>query len=166
LATDGNVPNGPCFRLYGHLFSGEFFDGLRREDTISGTIFRRGNDVVTEFPSRMQLGLVLYDRPCSTGLQDAGQRSYLTKSTISAMRVSFGWKRGLEIRPAQEIKLVKAVAHPIVPYAQEVAKDLPEKYEWMFEFDVPAKSVPLTDSLVIIFKSQDGHILARVAARM
>jgi hypothetical protein len=31
---------------------------------------------------------------------------------------------------------------------------------------VPAGDVPLTDSLVLIFRNAEGHIVARVAARL
>jgi hypothetical protein len=166
LATDGSVPDGPCFRLIGHLAADDFFENLRREDTSSGTLYRRGNDIVTEFPSLLHLSLVLYDRPCSTSLQQTGTRTYLNKGSIEAMRVRFAWKRGMELRPVAQISRAIAEARPIRPYAGEVVKDLPEVYEWWFNFDVPGKSVPLTDSLVIILTTPTGHIIARVAARM
>ena len=50
MVTDGEVPNGPCFHLFGRLTADEFFTNLRRVDTSSGTVYKRGNDVITEFP--------------------------------------------------------------------------------------------------------------------
>jgi hypothetical protein len=44
--------------------------------------------------------------------------------------------------------------------------DLPERLVWSFEFSVTGAGVPLTDSLVLIFREPDGRIAARVAARM
>jgi hypothetical protein len=166
LATEGEIPDGPCFRLGGHLVAGKFFDNLRREDTTSGTLYRRGNEIVTEFPELMQLRLFVHDWPCANALQQTGARLYLTKTMITSMRVSFSWKHGMELRPAREIKLINAEAHQILPYAFELAKDLPERYEWFFDFDVPSKGQPLTDSLVIVFTNASGRIIARVAARL
>jgi hypothetical protein len=166
VATEGQIPNGPCFRLAGHMTAGSFFDNFRREDSTSGTLYRRGSDVVTEFPERMKLKLMVYDWPCEEGLKQTGTRMYLNRAMISSMRVSFSWKHGMEVRPAHEIKLTNAVAHPLDPYAVELAKELPERFEWLFDFDVPSKGVPLTDSLVIIFTNPSGRILARFAARL
>ena len=54
----------------------------------------------------------------------------------------------------------------VLPYAVESASQLPEKYEWWFEFDLPSAGVPATDSLVVILRTPDDRIAARVAARM
>jgi hypothetical protein len=166
LATDGEIPEGPCFRLAGRVIADDFFENLRREDTSNGTLYRRGNDVVTEFPGVMHLIIVMYDRPCAHSLQQTASPGYLNKTVISSMRLNFSWKRGMELRPARDVSLINAEAHRILPYAFELAKDLPERYEWRFDFDVPSKAVPLTDSLVLVINSPSGHIIARVAARL
>ncbi len=43
---------------------------------------------------------------------------------------------------------------------------LPEKLSWSYEFAVPSADVPLGDSLVLVMKTEDNRIAARVAARM
>ncbi|MFI5098723.1 MAG: hypothetical protein ACHQT6_12190, partial [Candidatus Acidiferrales bacterium] len=55
LITDGSIPDGPCFRLTGRMFAPEFFENLKRVDSELGTVYRRGNDVVSVFPEKMQL---------------------------------------------------------------------------------------------------------------
>jgi hypothetical protein len=166
ISTEGKVPNGPCFHLSEHVTADNFFENLRRVDTASGTIYRRGNDIVTEFPELMHLSFTIYDQPCSEELQTTGTRLYLNRAIVGAFRIGFAWKRGIELRPAREIKLKNAEARLIPPYAQELAEELPKKYEWVFQFDVPSKGVPLTDSLVLVIHSPDGHIIARVAGRV
>lgn len=168
IVTDGNVPNGgPCFRLTGRLTSDDsFFDNLRRVESTTGTFYKRGNDVITEFPERMRLSFLIYDHPCAGELQQTGTRSYLTKALISTFRIGFSWKRGMEMRPAKEIQLKRAEAHQIPSFAHGMVADLPEHYEWWFEFDVPSKEIPLTDSLVLVIYAADGHAIARVAGRM
>jgi hypothetical protein len=168
LVTDGAIANGPCFRLAGRLRAPQFFDNLRRVDTSTGTLFRRGNEIVTEFPERMELGFELYDMPCTDKLEQAGTtRTYLNKAILRTLHVNFFWKRGLSIRPAPEIVLKHAQMIPIEPFAQGLSSEpLPVKYEWWFQFDVPSAGIPLTDSLVLVILSPEGKIVARCAARL
>ena len=166
LLTDGNIPDGPCFRLTGRLTAENFFTNLRRVDSSGGTLYRRGNDIVTEFPDRMHLNFVLYDFPCSHGLQPTGTRTYLTAAIISQFRIRFYWKRGMEMRPAREMTMNKVERHLIPAFPGEQIERTKDLYEWWFDFDVPSKGVPLSDSLVVVIVTPEGHIIARVAARM
>jgi hypothetical protein len=166
LETDGSLPEGPCFRLSGKVTDPEFFENLKREDTNSGTVYRRGNDVVTEFPRTLHLTFLMYDMPCNNQLQAIGSRVYLNRALMSKLHISFSWKRGTELRPAAGVALKHAEIHALPHYAEERVKDLPEKYEWWFDFDVPSDGVPITDSLVIVILTTNNHIAARVAARL
>ena len=166
LNTDGSIPDGPCFRLTGKVFAPEFFENLKRVDSELGTIYRRGNDVVSVFPEKMQLHFMMYDLPCSDQIQVTGTQVYLTRALMKSLRLSFFWKRGMVLRPAKGVTPKHLEARPVLAYGAEHAMDLPEKYEWWFEFDVPSENVPVTDSLVILVRTADGHIAARVAARM
>jgi hypothetical protein len=166
LITDGSIPDGPCFRLTGRVFAPEFFENLKRVDSQLGTIYRRGNDVVSVFPEKMQLSFMMYDMPCSDQLQVTGERVYLTRALMETLRLSFFWKHGMYLRPAKGVKPVLMEARPVPAYDSEHAKDLPEKFEWWFEFEVPSENVPVTDSLVILVRTADGYVAARVAARM
>jgi hypothetical protein len=58
------------------------------------------------------------------------------------------------------------VVRPIIPLAVAQAHGLPEKFAWSYEYSVPSAGVPLTDSLVLVLRSEDDHIVARVAARL
>jgi hypothetical protein len=59
---------------------------------------------------------------------------------------------------------------PILPTATARAASrggpLAEKLAWSYEFAVPSAGVPLGDSLVLVMKTEDNRIAARVAARM
>ena len=166
LITDGSIPDGPCFRLTGRMFAPEFFENLKRVDSELGTIYRRGNDVVSVFPEKMQLDFMIYDRPCNDQVQVTGERAYLTRALMNSLRLSFFWKHGMSLRPAKGIAPKLMEARPVPAYGAGQVKDLPEKYEWWFKFDVPSENVPVTDSLVVLVRTADGHIAARVAARM
>jgi hypothetical protein len=166
LITDGSIPDGPCFRLTGRAFAPEFFENLKRVDSETGTVYRRGNDIVSVFPEKLQLAFMIYDLPCSDQIQVTGTRVYLTRELMDTLRLSFFWKQGMHLRPAKGIQPKLMEARPVPAYAQALAKDLPEKYEWWFEFEVPSENVPLTDSLVILVRTANGYVAARVAARM
>jgi hypothetical protein len=61
---------------------------------------------------------------------------------------------------------VRSSVEPIVPYASSRASELPKRFEWSYHMTVPSKGVPLTDSLVLVFRAPGGRIAARVAARL
>jgi hypothetical protein len=166
LETDGALPEGPCFRLAGKVTEPEFFENLKREDTNSGTVYRRGNEVVTEFPKQLHLTFLMHDMPCDNQLQTIGAHGYLNRALISKLHMSFFWKCGTQLRPASGVVLKNFEIHAAQRYADETVKDLPEKYEWWFDFDVPSERVPITDSLVIVILTPNNHIAARVAARL
>jgi hypothetical protein len=168
ILTDGGIPNGPCFHLTGRATAPDFFENLKREDTSLGTIIHRGNDIVTEYPAQLHLRFVMYDQSCDFALKSAGTgtHAYLTRSMVSGLRLSFYWKHGLKMRLAQGVMPAHFETRRLLPYATNLAAELPERLEWIFEFDVPSAGVPVTDSLVVIMLTPDGHIAARAAARM
>jgi hypothetical protein len=166
LIGDGGIPNGPCFRINGRVTSAGFFNELKSYDSGDGTVFRLGTNEVTQFPDKVLLSLTIRDQPCSTSLQPVGTGVYLTPENMGSLRLSLYWKHGVDLRPAGKIAVVHFSVDPIEPYAKELAAELPKRYLWSYELGVPAGGVPLTDSLVLIFRTSDGHIAARVAARL
>jgi len=167
LITDGSLPDGPCFRISGRVTAPNFFDNLKRIDRDdSSTIFRRGGETLTQFPDQVFLAFVVYDHPCSIALEHTATHTYLTRALMSSLHLYLYWKRGVELRPIDDVKPKYFAVDPVLPSAAARAHDLPEKLEWSYEFLVPSAGVPLTDSLVLILRVPDGHIAARVAARM
>jgi hypothetical protein len=167
MITDGSLPNGACFRVAGRLTSPNFFDNLKRVDTTdSGTVFRRGTQTLTEFPDRLLLAFIVYDFPCSLRFDAPEPRTYLTREMMSSLTMSIYWKHGVQLHPVTDAPRKYFSVDPRTPYLDARAQDLPERFEWSYEFEIPSAGVPLTDSLVIILRTPDGHIAARCAARM
>ena len=79
LVTDGAIVNGPCFRLTGRLKAPQFFDNLRRVDSSTGTLFRRGNEIVTEFPERMELSFELVRLAVQRQTRGSGNHAHLSQ---------------------------------------------------------------------------------------
>ena len=164
--TDGSLPNGVCFRIYGVMNSGDFFDSLKRIDTDDGTQFLLGKETVTKFPDSVTVAFSIRDHLCSPGMQQVGTGKYMTQKMIDDLRLSLYWKDGVDLRPAKGAKEITWHVDRIQPYATSLTTELPARYEWTFEFTVPSAGVSLMDSLAFVFRTPDGHIAARVAARL
>lgn len=164
--TDGSLPNGVCFRVYGRVTSEDFFNNLRRVDTDEGTIFRRGTQLVTQFPDSLMVDYSIRDQACPSGVQKVGSRAYMTQEMMQTLRLSIYWKHGVDLRPVKNIKLLDARVDRINPYATALAAELPRRYEWSDELSVPGEGASLSDSLVFVLRTPDNRIAARVAARL
>jgi len=163
--TDGSLPNGACFRIRGRMTSGDFFDSLKRIDTDKATIFQRGTETVTKFPDSVIVSLAIRDF-CPAEVQEMGKRPNLTQTMVDDLRLSIYWKHGVALKLVQGAKEIGARVDRIQPYAASLASELPPRYEWSFEIEVPSAGVPLVDSLAFVFRTPDGRIAARVAARL
>jgi len=164
--TDGSLSNGVCFRIYGIMNGGEFFDGLKRIDTDKGTQLRRGTEPVTKFPDSVTVTFAIRDQPCPPGMQQVGTRKYMTQKMIDELRLSLYWKDGVDLRPVKDAREIASHAERIQPYATSLTAELPARYEWSFQFAVLSAGVSLMDSLAFVFRTPDGRIAARVAARL
>jgi hypothetical protein len=123
---------------------------------------------VTQFPDRVFLAFVVLDQhdpTCPPRMENTGS-PYLTRSLMSSLKLYLYWKHGVELRPISDVESKYFSVDPVIPYAAAQAHDLPEKLEWSYLYSVPSANVPLTDSLVLILRTADGHMAARVAARM
>jgi hypothetical protein len=163
MMTDGQISSGPCFSINGRVTAPGYFKNLKRVDTKTGTTIRRGKHIVTHFPETLHLSFLLYDLPCT--VQSADTRTYLTHALVSTLSLSFYWKRGMDMRPVNLVMPKLFETRRLTPYAKELA-GLPERFGWEFDFDLSSAGVPVTDSLIIILRTPDGHIAARGAARM
>jgi hypothetical protein len=169
VITNGSIPKGPCFRLAGRVTSGDFFDHLKRFDKESGTIFRRGADTVENFPQQLTLSFVVhdwYDQTCPPREDNPDAPKRLTRAMMSSLHLYLYWKHGVELRPVGEVERKYFGIRAIIPEAAARIHDLPEQLEWAYEYIVPSAGVPLTDSLVLVLRDAENHIVARVAARL
>ena len=169
LMTNGSIPNGPCFRLAGRVTSGDFFDHLKRIDKESGTIFRRGSEIVETFPDQLTLSFRVhdhYDQTCPPREENPNAPKYLTRAMMSSLHLYLFWKHGVELRPVGTVERKYFTVREVIPQAAAQAHGLPEKFEWAYEYVVPSAGVPLTDSLVLVLRDEENHIVARVAARL
>ena len=166
FATDGSLLGGVCFRVSGRVHSPDFFVNLRRIETPHGHVFLRGMETVTQFPDKLFLTYVIRDWPCDPEFHQREMQVYLTRELMSTMTLSLYWKNGVDMRPIKNSLELSSSVEAIVPYAKSLADELPKRFEWSWERAVPSAGVPITNSLVLIFRTPDGRIVARVAARL
>jgi hypothetical protein len=166
FATDGRIPNGPCFRLTGQATAPEFFDKLKRVDDNEGTRYVRGAQAVTEYPPKLDVSILLHDLPCSFVLKDKVFEPPLTKEEVGKLKMKLYWKHGVELRPTA--RALDPVLHirTLEPNIKPDANDLQERYEWNLTFGLPSEGVPIEDSLVFTFETADGAIAARTSAKL
>ena len=174
LQTNGAVPNGPCFRISGHVAAPGFFDNLKRVDTDMGATFRRGSESVTHFPDTISLQFVVfdhYDATCPPQVENTSGNAHLTRAMMASMHLYLYWKHGVELTADQkcnaEIFFGRSdTADGVGACGVGMAGRCAEKLSWSYEFSVPSGDVPLSDSLVLVLRTADNRIAARVAARM
>ena len=166
FATDGALPNGACFRVQGLVNSGDFFEHFKRVDDDRGTVFVRGTETVSVFPDKLDVAFVIHDEPCSPDLHDFAPHPYLTREMMGHVQLSLYWKHGVDLRPVPDVRAVETRIERVTPYAKELAAQLSDRFEWSYQLAVPSAGVPLTDSLVLVFRTEGEHIAARVAARL
>jgi hypothetical protein len=167
--TNGSIPQGPCFRLAGRVTSGDFFDRLKRIDKASGTIFRLGPENVENFPKQLTLTFVVrdwYDQTCPSREENPEAPKSLTRAMMSSLHLYLYWKRGVELRPVENVERKYFAVKEVIPEAAARVHNLPQRLEWLYEYIVPSADVPLTDSLVLVLRDAENHIVARVAARL
>ena len=166
FATDGSLPNGVCFHVNSEVNTATFFDKLKRVDDERGTMFLRGTETVNHFPQTLAVSFAIHDQPCAPSLRETAPRAYLTHEMMSHLQLSIYWKHGVDLRPVKDVREVETRVERITPYAKELAAELPQRFEWSYLLAVPSAGVPLTDSLVFVFRTKEERIAARVAARL
>src|SRR6267154_1986775 len=166
FATEGGLSDLTCFQLTGRATAPSFFDDFKRIDDENGMEYRSGQKVVTEFPGELQVSFIMFDIPCKSQTLEPGPRKYLTQEMMKALRFSFYWKRGIELRQIENLKWGPATAEPVEPFNAESKEEWPKRFRWFLNFVIPSAGVPLTDRLVLIIRTPDGRKASRVAARL
>ena len=143
FATDGLIPNGPCFRINGQVTEHVFFEKLKRVDDESGTKYLRGTEAVTEYPPKLDVSILIHDIPCSFLLREKNAESLLTKEDVRNLRMRLFWKHGVELRPTAHFTEPVMHIRELQPNITPEANDLPKRYEWNLTFGLPSEGVAI-----------------------
>ncbi len=99
-------------------------------------------------------------------MRQTNSRVSLTAEMMRSLRLHFFWKRAMELRPVKGIVKTGGEMLPVPWYSQGLDQELPKRFEWLVEFDLPSEGVPLTDNLVLMMYTPEHRLIARGAARM
>src|SRR5215475_5198226 len=141
FATDGKVPDGPCFRMTGQVTALGFFEKLKRVDDDHGSTYSRGEETVTEFPPRLDVSILIHDFPCSLDLKNKSFGPWLTKEDIGKLKLKLFWKRGVELRRTNWVETPRLLVRALEPNVKPAEGALTERYEWNIQFALPAEGI-------------------------
>jgi hypothetical protein len=170
FVTDAELRQGMCLFVWGMMTAPDFFAGLERRETPEGPQFRRGSRVVSQFPGEMIVRVRMREFPCHVRVkQDEGPPlPELTLETMNSLRFEAQWKRGMRLRPVENLTLRTFFVDKDQPrlFVSMPAAAAPAPSAWNYEFVVSSENVPLTDHLILSVFAPDGRRLVRVSARL
>jgi hypothetical protein len=149
-----------CIDFVSWMSAKSFFEGMEWINSPQGVVFSKDGKPVTEFPETLTLTMRPYFFWCSSPEPlDSTPLSPvpLNLGSMKASQFDLFWKRGEEMRP------VVGYTVKIIPPSSFRESGTEQS---MYEFKLPGKDVPLTDALVVVFKSRDKKPLFRIAARV
>jgi hypothetical protein len=148
-----------CLSVDGTVTSGKFFEDLKRTDTGSQPEYRRGGQVVTEYPESLTTSIRIVGDQCAAALPNSPSAIFNGDSYSLTFEVE--WKDGMQLRPA--------VLSPVVAHcAGSRILTVPSR-----DFTIPSitcqmtvdsRGVPLVNHLIVSVFSADGKRLTRLSA--
>ena len=165
--------SGTCPVFAALLSADDFFEGLEVRQTPLGPEYRKGSQVMTEFPQRVNVSVKTWVWKCGTAQPEDPA---LAKSVLEKLRLEASWKSGMKTRPVKEwsVRLRKPslqewMEDPATKKLKEMGlepRDPDADGVWLFELTIRDEKIPLSDSLIIIIKTEDGKLAARFAGRL
>jgi hypothetical protein len=129
----------------GRLEAGNFFRVLKRTDSTNGPIFRRGSQVLTDYPDDVFLEFWPLISRCSKDLKYINDWPTQTPDFLRSIRAEFRYMRELRSYPLE------------TELAEESTFDmLGGTTVWSYRFLIKTKGVRLTDRLVVTLFLKDG----------
>jgi hypothetical protein len=150
-----------CVGISVNLESGDFFVGLKGQETANGRIFRKNSRNVELFPEKLTVRVLVDIAPCGNlgnGLESDGsvQPDFaFDLDFVKSLGFEGFWKHQFEMKKADVRVLTEAQTQmPVVADA----------IWWEYVLDVQSRNVPLTNVLIIDVLSPEGKLMSRFAA--
>lgn len=160
---------GTCMAFGALLSAGEFFQRLRVEQTATGPEYWNGPHRVTKFPSELTVNVLTYLWPCS---KPDSTEAISTKAILQELRWTIEWKTKMKMRPVAgiDLKLIRLSADE---FAERIGTpaypSLPTKEGsefWNVTLEIHGQDVPLSDSLVLLVRTDTGKQVARFSGHL
>jgi hypothetical protein len=145
LSTAASLIGEACVFFIGSIEAGDFFRVLRRTNSPDGPIFKKGPQVLTDYPDEVCLNFETAISRCSKDLKYIGDWPTGTPDFLRSMRAESRYMRDLRSYPLETV------------LAKEGTCDiLGVETVWCYRFLIKTKGVRLTDKLVVTLFLKDG----------
>lgn len=132
-----------------------FFRGLEQVRKRGKLQFRRGRDVVSNFPDALTIWVDFRNGPTALS-----RCSALPAFDPAKLKFSVQWKNGSQISPAEGKFLVSEESSPETWCEDNCSA------RWSYELRIDSQNVPLTDELVIRIDAENGTSLAEYVGKI
>lgn len=150
-----------CYVFGGSITSGDFFDHLKRTDTLGQIRFSKNKEPVTNYPESLSVLVRISAGECRPNSQPAAGDSAI-ENIWELLKFKAEWKDELRVSPARYTLLAKReIPYPIYPKT-------PQSFEmrvFEYQLEVSAKDVPLTSHLIVSICWPDAGTIARLSAQ-
>jgi hypothetical protein len=145
---------GSISESWREIHYGNFFHSLQRIDTTGGPTFRKGSEIVTDFPDRLYLSAYAFVARCSEDLKAAGPWPNAAPDFVKGLRAEAAYARDLHLHRLEIAKVEEALLWwgPGLPGAFPT---------WYYMWVLKTNGVRLTDLLVVDLLSKDGRNMGR-----
>jgi hypothetical protein len=148
-----------CIAFASFLTSGDFFEGLRPNETTTGRKFFKGPTEIKDFPPELTLEIQGGIHDCSKFPLDPLDRD-TADPFMKALKFKLYWKTGLRQRPVEKFSLQISPPNP----GFEANYSSPN---WRYDFTIHSSSgVPLTDHVVVEIYSEREKFLTRLSSHL
>ena len=156
MFSDGKL----CVPLVVAMTAGDFFSGLKADQTPAGRRFYKHAKQVTQFPEQTTIFVRASMLSCSL-FPYVPVKSEDAEDFMHHLNFTLEWHSEVEQKPVEAVtsKLI-APGPPVWPENQ---KPIPV---WSYIFTVNTRGVPLTDDLIITLQSETGSVVSRMGAHL
>jgi hypothetical protein len=163
LELDFLVGRDSCVQMSADLSSGGFFSEFKTKQTTSGPQFRNYSGLITTFPERLTIRVLVSLLPCFhvNSPQESGEAIQpmftFDERFVRSLNFEGFWKKGLDMKKADLRLLTQSQVSPSTFTGDAMCS-------WEYELNVWSREVPLTDVLVVEVLSPDRRLLTRFSS--
>jgi hypothetical protein len=147
-----------CLSVDGTIASGTFFDNLKRSDGGIEPEYRKGKELVTEYPESLTASIRIIGNQCDVA---SSAHSPIFNGDSYSLSFQVDWKDGFQLKPAPVVARCAGSSLLTNPSGNG---DIITAPLLTCQLTVASKGVPLADHLIVSVLASDGKLLTRLSA--
>jgi len=147
-----------CLSVDGAIASGSFFENLKRSDSGILPEYRKGNELVTEYPESLTASIRIIGNQCNAA---SGAHSPIFNGDSYTLSFEVDWKNGFEL---SRVPVTARCAGSSVLINPSGDGDIITAPLLTCQLTVASKGVPLANHLIVSVLGSDGKLLTRLSA--